>query len=113
MKTKDELLDEGNSALAIGDLAAAEISYAAAVAAAPEDAEAWHALTMARYKQANYLGAIEAGLKASVLNPNDQMIWTSLSLAYVKENKIEEAEAAAAKAKVISWGGKIKLDAQG
>ena len=110
MKTKDEWLDEGNTALAIGDLAAAEAAYTSAIEAEPNDAEAWHALTMARYKQLNDPGAIEAGLRASVLAPNDQMIWTSLSLAYVKENRIEEAEAAAAKAKVISWGGKIKLD---
>ncbi|SDT96415.1 Tetratricopeptide repeat-containing protein [Verrucomicrobium sp. GAS474] len=110
MKTKDEWLDEGNGALAVGDLAAAEAAYAAAIGIAPDDHEAWHALTMARYKQGNYAGAIEAGLRASALDPNDQMTWTSLSLAYVKENRIEEAEAAAAKAKVISWGGKIKLD---
>jgi len=110
MKTKDEYMDDGNAALAVGDLAAAEAAYLAAIGAAPNDAEVWHALTMARYKLGDFSGAIEAGLRAATLDPNDRMIWTSLSMAYVKENRIEEAEAAAAKAKVIGWGGKIKLD---
>jgi hypothetical protein len=41
------------------------------------------------------------------LRPNDQIGWTSLSLFYNRNGNIKEAEAAGAKAKVLSWGGKI------
>jgi Flp pilus assembly protein TadD len=51
--------------------------------------------------------AIEAGKRAVELRPNDQIGWTSLSLFYNRNGNIKEAEAAGAKAKVLSWGGKI------
>jgi Flp pilus assembly protein TadD len=51
--------------------------------------------------------AVEAGKKAVELRPNDQIGWTSLSLFYNRNGNIKEAEAAGAKAKVLSWGGKI------
>ncbi len=35
-------------------------------------------------------------------------LWSSLSLFYVRNGQIPEAEAAGAKAKIISWGGKIR-----
>ncbi len=37
----------------------------------------------------------------------DQIGWTSLSLFYNRTGNIKEAEAAGAKAKILSWGGKI------
>ena len=108
MKSREELCHEGDAALAVGELEAAEAAYAAAVALDGKDAEAWHALGMIRYKRGNHPGAIEAGLRAVAVDINDQMAWTSLSLAYMKNGQIPEAEAAAAKAKVISWGGKVR-----
>ena len=53
------------------------------------------------------LEAIEAGLKATTLEPNDLLGWSSLSMFYVRNGQIPEAEAAGAKAKILSWGGKI------
>jgi len=41
------------------------------------------------------------------LLPIDKNGWTSLSLFYNRNGNIKEAEAAGAKAKVLSWGGKI------
>jgi len=41
------------------------------------------------------------------LRPNDQIGWTSLSLFYNRAGNVKEAEAAGAKAKILSWGGKI------
>ncbi len=42
------------------------------------------------------------------MNPNDQLAWSSLSIFYVKNGQVPEAEAAGAKARILSWGGKIK-----
>ena len=65
---------------------------------------------MALMKVGRYPEAIEAGLKSVELHPNDQLAWSSLSLFYVRNGQIPEAEAAGAKAKILSWGGKIKKD---
>lgn len=110
MPNKEEELDLGHAALAVGELLKAETHYRAATQCDETDAESWHALGMVLYKQANYPEAIAAVLKAAAINPQDQMMWTSLSLAYMKNGQIPEAEAAGAKAKVISWGGKVTLD---
>lgn len=109
-KTKDEWCDDGSGALAVGELADAETAYAAASEIDPADPDVWHALGMVRYKRENYPGAIEAGLNAARLRPNDSMTWTSLSLAYMKNRQIPEAEAAAGKVKVLSWGGKVVFE---
>jgi Flp pilus assembly protein TadD len=63
---------------------------------------------MALMKLGRYPEAIEAGLKTVELRPNDQLAWSSLSLFYVRNHQIPEAESAGTKAKILSWGGKIK-----
>lgn len=113
MSVAFEFYDAGNSALAIGELAQAEAEFRKATLADARFYDAWHALGMVLYKQNRYPEAIEAGLKAVEIEPNDSMGWTSLSIAYMKNGQIPEAEAASAKVKVISWGGKVdqmKLD---
>jgi tetratricopeptide (TPR) repeat protein len=110
MPTTDELMDEGNGALAIGELDEAVNYFRQVVAQDSQFQDGWHALGMALYKLDRYPEAIEAGLKAAQLDPNNQFVWSSLSLAYNANKQKVEAEAAGAKAKIISWGGKIKLD---
>ena len=51
-----------------------------------------------------------AGKKAVELRPNDQIGWTSLSLFYNRNGQIQEAESAGVKARILSWGGKIKTE---
>lgn len=65
---------------------------------------------MALMKAGRFSEAIRAGLRAVELNPNDQLAWSSLSIFYVKNGQIPEAEAAGAKARILSWGGKIKQE---
>jgi len=74
---------------------------------APDFFDGWHALGMALMKLGRFPEAIEAGTRAVALRPNDQIGWTSLSLFYNRAGHIKEAEAAGAKAKILSWGGKI------
>ena len=62
---------------------------------------------MSLMKLGRFPEAIEAGRKAVELRPNDQIGWTSLSLFYNRAGNIKEAEAAGAKAKILSWGGKV------
>ncbi len=111
MPTYDDLMDEGNAALAIGDLEEAVKYFRQAVEQDPQVQDGWHALTMALYKLDRYVEAIEAGRRAAQIDPNNQFVWSSLSLAYNANKQKAEAEAAGAKARIISWGGKVRLDA--
>jgi len=106
----EELFDDANGDLALGELDAAVEKYRRCVELAPDFFDGWHALSMALMKTGRYPEAIEAGLKTVDLHPNDQLAWSSLSLCYVRNGQIPEAEAAGTKARILSWGGKVKKD---
>ncbi|HEY7001338.1 MAG TPA: tetratricopeptide repeat protein [Candidatus Udaeobacter sp.] len=103
----DDIFDDANGDLAVGDLEDAVEKYARCVQMAPDFFDGWHALGMALMKLGRFNEAINAGRKAVELRPNDQIGWTSLSLFYNRAGNIKEAEAAGTKAKILSWGGKI------
>ena len=104
----EQLFDDANGDLALGELEAAVEKYRRCTELDPAFFDAWHALGMALMKIGRYPEAIEAGLKTVELGPNDQLAWSSLSLFYVRADRIKDAEAAGAKAKILGWGGKIK-----
>lgn len=105
-----ELFEDATGDIALGDLEAAVEKYRTCVRLDPGYFDAWHALGMALMKCGRFPEAIEAGLEAVKLNPNDQLAWSSLSIFYVKNHQIPEAEAAGAKARILSWGGRVRLD---
>src|SRR5947208_1139347 len=107
MLTRDEIFDDANGDLAVGDLESAAKKYQRCVDVDPTFFDGWHALGMALMKLGHFNEAIEAGKKAVELKPNDQIGWTSLSLFYNRAGNIQEAEAAGTKAKILSWGGKV------
>jgi len=104
----EELFDDANGDLALGELESAVEKYRRCVELSPEFFDGWHALGMACMKLGRIPDAIAAGLKTVELRPNDQLAWSSLSLFYVRNDQIKEAEAAGAKARILSWGGKLK-----
>ncbi len=106
----DDLFDDANGDLALGELENAVQKYRRCVQLDPEFFDGWHALGMALMKLGHFQEAITAGLRTVELRPNDQLAWSSLSLFYVRTNQIPEAEAAGTKAKILSWGGKLKKD---
>jgi Flp pilus assembly protein TadD len=107
----EELFDDANGDLALGDLEAAAEKYRRCVETSPEFADGWHALAMVLMKLGRHPEAIEAALKNTELRPNDQLAWSTLSICYVKNGQIKEAESAGGKARILGWGGKIKKDA--
>ena len=107
MESVEELFDDANGDLAIGELESAVEKYQRCVALDPGFFDGWHALGMALMKIGRFPEAIEAGKRATELRPNDQIGWTSLSLFYNRNGDIKEAEAAGTKARILSWGGKI------
>ncbi len=107
----EELFDDANGDLALGDLDAAVEKYRRCTELDPTFADGWHALGMALMKTGRFAEAIEAALKNTELRPNDLLAWSTLSICYVKNGQIKEAESAGGKARILSWGGKIKKDA--
>src|SRR6266576_6119238 len=93
----DEIFDDANGDLAVGDLDSAVEKYRRCVDLDSEFFDGWHALGMALMKLGHFPEAIEAGKKATELRPNDQIAWTSLSLFYNRAGDIKEAEGLARK----------------
>ena len=107
---RDELFDDANGDLAIGELDAAVEKYRRCVELDPDFFDGWHALGMALMKQGNLKAAIGAGLQATTLQPNDLLAWTGLSQMYVKDGQIAEAEHAKGNARILSLGGRVVKD---
>ncbi|MDF1755148.1 MAG: tetratricopeptide repeat protein [Verrucomicrobiales bacterium] len=107
----DDLFDDANGDLAIGDLESAVVKYRKCVELDPDFFDGWHALGMALMKTGNIKEAIGAGLQATTLKPNDLLAWTALSQMYVQDGQIGEAEDAKGNARILSLGGKIVKDA--
>jgi len=111
--TLEEHMEEGTTAVATGDLEQAVEHFRKAAEMDAGHFEAWHSLGMAYMKLQKYPEAIVAGKKAVELNPDDQFARVSLSMFFQRNGQIPEAEAEAAKAKVLSWGGKLLPSAPG
>jgi tetratricopeptide (TPR) repeat protein len=107
----EALFDDANGDLALGELEAAVGKYRRCTELDSAFADGWHALAMALMKTGQHAAAIEAALKNTELRPNDQLAWSALSICYVKNGQIKEAESAGGKARILSWGGKIKKSA--
>jgi Flp pilus assembly protein TadD len=106
-----QIFDEATGDIAIGELDAAVEKFRRCVEIDPDFFDGWHGLGMALMKSGRHAEAVEAGLRTVQLDPQNQLAWSSLSLFHVKNGQIKEAEAAGAKARILSWGGKIKTDA--
>lgn len=104
---RDDLFDEANGHLAVGDMAEAIAGYRRCIELDPEFFDGWHALGLALLKSGETREAIGAGLMATTLKPNDLLAWTALSQMYVRAGQIAEAEDAKGKARILSLGGKV------
>ncbi len=105
--TFDECMEEGTTAIAMGELNQAIEFFKKATEMDPNHFEAYHSLGMAYMKAERYPEAVEAGKRAVMINPQDQFGRVSLSMYYQRNGQIPEAEAEAAKAKILGWGGKL------
>lgn len=105
------IFDDANGDLAIGDLESAVEKYRSCVEIDADFFDGWHALAMALMKTGKIKEAIGAGLQATTLEPNDLLAWTALSQMYVQDGQIGEAEDAKSNARILSLGGKVLRDA--
>ena len=77
--------------------------YKAALAEDPDWTDGLHGLAMAQMHAGELDDAIATGLRIAELDANDPFAYTSLSMFYQRKGMIEEAEAAAAKARMLNW----------
>jgi tetratricopeptide (TPR) repeat protein len=69
----------------------------------PNFFDAQLALGGAYYAKGNYAAAIEEGHKAEKLRPNDQLVQTNLSRAYMKAGDKTKAEHYGLQSRIASW----------
>lgn len=79
------------------------VEYRAALSDDPDWTEGLHGLAMAQMHAGELDDAIATGLRIAELDENDAFAYTSLSMFYQRKGMIEEAEAAAAKARMLNW----------
>jgi tetratricopeptide (TPR) repeat protein len=106
----ENLFDDANGHLALGELEEAIVIYRRCVERDPEFFDGWHALGMALLKVGQTKEAMGCGLQAVTLRPNDLLAWTSLSQMYVRDGNIPEAEVAKGNARILSMGGRVVRD---
>jgi Flp pilus assembly protein TadD len=103
----DALSQKGMDLLAAGQAAEAASVFHDVIAAAPGHYEAHHGLVRALRDAGLLEQSIAAALALTALTPNDPLAHTALSISLQCAGHIPEAEAAAARARILEW--KIQL----
>jgi Flp pilus assembly protein TadD len=99
----DALSQRGLDQLASGSAAEAVQSFRGAIAIDPSHVEAHHGLIRALRDAGRLEQSIGAALALSALTPNDPLAHTALSISLQQAGHIPEAEAAAARARILEW----------
>jgi predicted Zn-dependent protease len=109
--TVDELqnlIEEATADYALGESELALTKLTAAVAAAPESFEAWHALAEVNFSLRHLDAALSAAERAHALRPADLFINTTLSRIWMERGDKARAEHFGAQAKIQSWKDQLK-----
>ena len=108
MASAEELYDQAVDCVAEGNLDAAIANYKEALVLDANFADAWEGLSMALADQERWGEAIEAAKRVVELNPGEQLGYTNVSRIYQRAGNVPEAEAWAAKARVLDWKQQLK-----
>jgi Flp pilus assembly protein TadD len=99
----DSLSQRGLDLLAAGEPAQAARAFRAAIAADPAHLEAHHGLVRALRDAGRLEASVAAALALIALTPGDPLAHTALSISLQRAGHVPEAEAAAARARVLEW----------
>lgn len=110
MPSPDEWYDQAVDCVAEGRIDDAVTCYRAALEQAPDFVDAWEGLSMALADQEHWDEAIAAAKRVVELDPDEQLGYTNVSRIYQRAGNVPEAEAWAAKARVLDWKAQIKGD---
>ena len=103
LSAADAFSQRGLELLEEGDTRAAANAFRGAIAADPGHVEAHHGLIRALRDGEQFEAAVAAALALTELTPQDPLAHTSLSIALQKAGHVPEAEAAAARARILEW----------
>ncbi len=101
--TADSLFEEGLALLQAADPTRAAHAFSAAISADPAHYEAHHGLVRALRDAGRLEPSIAAALALTALTPADPLAHTALSISLQAAGHIPQAEAAAAKARILEW----------
>lgn len=74
----------------------------------PDYGDAILGKAMVHLSRGDHDAAIEFGKRLVELDPNDVLAYTNLSMFYQRAGRIEEAEEAGAKARMLEWKHELK-----
>ena len=97
--------------LAEGDALSAIENFRASIAADSVYFEAHHGLVRALRDAGRLEQSIGAALALIALTPDDPLAHTALSISLQQAGHIPEAEAAAARARVLEWKAQLRIPA--
>jgi Flp pilus assembly protein TadD len=103
----------GLNQLAEGSAAEAVQSFRAAIVADPDFYEAHHGLIRALRDVGRLEQSVAAALALTALTPNDPLAHTALSISLQQAGHVPEAEAAAARARILEWKDELQLPPAG
>ena len=103
MASAEELFNQAYELLCEGKPDEAIAMYKQVLAIDPQHADALHELAMAYADKEMLDEAIETMKRLVELTPDDPMVYTDLSRLYQRKGLVPEAEAQAAKARMLDW----------
>ena len=103
----ERLSQDGLDQLAAGSAAEAVYSFRAAIAADPNYFEAHHGLIRTLRDEGRVEQSVAAALALTALTPNDPLAHTALSISLQQGGHVPEAEAAAARARILEWKAEL------
>jgi Flp pilus assembly protein TadD len=109
----EALSQRGLNQLAEGSAAEAVQSFRAAIVADPDFYEAHHGLIRALREVGRLEQSVAAALALTALTPNDPLAHTALSISLQEAGHVPEAEAAAARARILEWKAELQLPPAG
>ncbi len=98
----------GLNQLASGSASEAIESFRSAMLADPRHVEAHHGLIRALRDAGRLEQSIGAALALTALTPTDPLAHTALSISLQQAGHIPEAEAAAARARILEWKAELQ-----
>ena len=85
-------------------------AYGLALDERPDWSDCLQALGMAQMNAGRLQDALETLLRVTELAPEDPLAFTSLSMSYMRLERIEDAETAQAQARLLSWKQELKTN---
>jgi Flp pilus assembly protein TadD len=101
------LCETGIDLLGAGNAAEAAQDFRAAILADPGHVEAHHGLVRALRDSGQLDQSVAAAMALTELTPEDPLAHTALSIALQAAGQVPQAEAAAARARILEWKAQL------